>query len=627
MCGICGIINKTGSPPQKQQLENMCQSMRHRGPDDEGYFLHDGVGLGMRRLSIIDLETGHQPIHNEDETVWVVLNGEIYNYPELRSTLQKLGHFFYTRSDTEVIVHLYEQFGEDCITHLRGMFAFAIYDKAQKKVLLARDRIGVKPLFYFEDDLLLLFGSEMKSLLRHARVSRELDLSAVDAFLSLLYIPAPDSIFKHIKKLLPGHYLVWDGEKTTIKKYWEVSYNIDRRHSLADLKEQFLEKFRESVRIRMISDVPLGVLLSGGIDSSAVVATMSEFSHLPVETFTVGYGSAVFDFDETQYARIIAKKFATHHHEEIVTPDIDELIQETISKFDEPFADSSAIPNFAISRVARQSVTVALSGLGGDEVGAGYNRYAALRWAQYYHLLPRFVREKMAVSLADVLPDSQKGGRFSERIKKFIHNAALPEGNEYLGFITFLLQAQKQKLYTPEFLRQVDGSYEGKFNSYFLNGDLHWLNRALFTDLKMYLPDDLLTLTDRTSMANSLEVRVPFLDHELVEFMATVPPEYKLKGLSKKYFFKQTFSEILPKEILARRKQGFSVPLVLWFRNELRSYLKRVLSESNVIKTGLFQPAFVQQMINEHLRCKENNNLQLWALVIFVLWYQQFIEE
>ncbi len=626
MCGICGILNKTGSPAQKQQLENMCQTMRHRGPDDEGYFLHGGVGLGIRRLSIIDLETGHQPIHNEDETVWVVLNGEIYNYPQLRSTLQKSGHSFYTRSDTEVIVHLYEQFGEECIAQLRGMFAFALYDVSQKQLLIARDRIGIKPLYYFEDDHALLFGSEMKALLQHPRVSRELDLSAVDSFLSLLYIPAPDSIFKRIKKLLPGHYLVWDGEKTVCKKYWELSYKIDRRHSLAELKERFLEKFRESVRIRMISDVPLGVLLSGGIDSSAVVATMSEFSELPVETFTVGYGTAGYDFDETQYARIIARKFATHHHEEIVTPDIDEVIPEIVCKFDEPFADSSAIPNFVISRVAKQSVTVALSGLGGDEIGAGYNRYAALRWAQFYHLLPRFIREKMAVSLADVLPDSQKGGRFSERIKKFIHNAARPEENEYLGFITFLLQAQKQRLYTPEFLQQVDGSYEDKFNSYFQSGNLHLLNRALFTDLKMYLPDDLLTLTDRTSMANSLEVRVPFLDHELVEFMATVPPEYKLKGLCKKCFFKQAFAGILPKEILARRKQGFSVPLVLWFRNELRSYLERVLSEKNIIKTGLFQPEYVQQMINEHLRCKENNNLQLWALVIFILWYQHFME-
>lgn len=627
MCGIAGIIEKTGKPAHSATLRKMCQLIHHRGPDDRGYYLHENVGLGICRLSIIDLNTGHQPIHNEAETVWIVLNGEIYNYQELRKDLLKKGHHFYTQTDTEVIVHLYEEYGEACINYLRGMFAFALYDLNLRKFFLVRDRIGIKPVFYFENGQMLAFGSEIKCLLADPRVPKELDVNALDSYLSLLYIPAPESVFKKIQKILPGHYLVWDGRKTEIKKYWELEYKIDRKSSFEDLTQVFLEKFREAVKLRMISDVPLGVLLSGGIDSSAIVATMSEYSELPVETFTIGYGQGGYDFDETNYAKSIAYKFSTHHHEEIVAPKVQQLIPEIIHFFDEPFADSSAIPNLIISKIARQRVTVALSGLGGDEIAAGYNRHLALQWLRYYFLLPKLLREKVAVKLADWLPDSSKGSHFLERIKKFIHNGIFPMGKAYLGFTSFLLKEQKKTLYTQEFLDQLNGSYEEKFNSYFENDhNLNWLNKALFVDLKMYLPDDLLILTDRTSMANSLEVRTPYLDHKLVEFMATIPPEYKVNGQNKKYLFKMAFKDILPKEIVHRRKQGFSIPLVLWFRKELKTYLESILCEENIARTGFFNPTTVKQMIDAHLSGKENYNLQLWSLIIFVLWHQKNME-
>ena len=623
MCGIAGIYTKNGAEVDRRLLKQMCDLIRHRGPDDEGFYYHGPIGMGMRRLSIIDLDGGKQPIHNEDQSVWIVLNGEIYNFLELAKSLKQKGHKFYTESDTEVIVHLYEEYGEASVNHLRGMFAFAIWDERRQKLLLARDRVGEKPLFYFTDGQRLVFGSEIKSLLKHHMVSKNIDLQAVDAYLSFLYVPAPRTIFENIKKLPPGHILVCDNEGIKIKKYWELHYQPDRSRSLDDLAEEFRQIFNEAVRLQMRSDVPVGALLSGGIDSSAVVAAMSRATNKPVETFTIVYGAKEHLFDESEPAGEIAGIFATNHHELQITPDVIGAIPKIIRSFDEPFADSSMIPNYFISELVRQHVTVALSGLGGDEVSAGYNRHLSLLLSQYYQRLPKIIRENLIANLAAKLPDAQKGGRFPERVKQFIRGDRLPLDQRYLSYITFLDPEYKRRLYSSALLSQLNGHLGHEYDVYYnFAPDLDLLNRALFIDLKMYLPDDLLTLTDRMSMAHSLEVRVPFLDHILLEFMAKVPPEYKLKGLSKKYFLKHAFSTVLPQSILKRRKQGFSVPLALWFRDGLRQYVEQTLSRFRVERMGLLKYEGVASILDDHFQLRRNNHSQIWALLVLVHWYE-----
>ena len=627
MCGICGILNKNSIPINQSILQKMNEVLYHRGPDDKGYFVDGSVGLGMRRLSIIDLDGGYQPIHNEDKSVWVILNGEIYNYQELSGNLKSKGHKFYTKSDTEVIVHLYEDYGEECVHHLRGMFAFALWDRKAKKLILARDRTGIKPLFYYEDSQCLVFGSEIKSIRQHNRPSNEIDFSALDSFLTLLYIPSPKTIYQDIYKLPPGHLLIVDNNEKRLKQYWELEYRIDYQKSMDDFAEAILEKFREVVKIHMISDVPLGTLLSGGIDSSALVAVMSEISNKPVETFNICYDGKVGQFDESKHARFVADTFETNHHELRIKPDVFNDINEICSYFDEPFADSSAIPNYYISQLAKQYVTVALCGLGGDEIAAGYDRYVGLLLSRQYQKIPRLVREKLAVYLASQLPDSKKGRRFSNLIKRFVNSGMLPIDKRYFSYISYLAESQKQQLYSPQLLANINGEHEKQFDTYFSRyTDLHTLNRALFADLKMYLPDDLLTLSDRMSMAHSLELRVPFLDHELVEIMATVPPKFKLHRMSKKYILKKSFQKILPKEVLYRKKWGFSIPLVLWFRKDLKSFVQQTLSPDKIRKQGFFNYSKIAEMLEAHFQAKENYHSQIWALVVFSLWYDSHVE-
>ncbi len=622
MCGICGIVNYSGEPVNPRILQKMNDVLYRRGPDDEG-FLYDGpVGLGMRRLSIIDVNGGHQPVYNEDKTIGVVLNGEIYNFQKLAEQLKKNGHKFSSNTDTEVIVHLYEEYGERFVSKLRGMFAIALWDSQENKLILARDRIGIKPLFYYENANSLLFSSEIKSLLQHPEVSRTLDLVSIDQFLTMLYVPYPRTIYKNMYKFPPAHFLVVQNGIKHWEQYWTLSYQPDRKKSLQDFSAEILDKFRETVRMHMISDVPLGTLLSGGVDSSALVAVMSEYSKKPVETFTISYENEKV-FDETEYARMVAEKFSSNHHELKVQPDLLNEIREICGYFDEPFADSSMIPNFYVSRMTRKYVTVALCGLGGDEMAAGYNRYAALLFSRYYHKIPRLLREKWAIKLVNRLPDSRQGSRFNERLKRFVRAGALSLDERYLNYTSFLDRREKNSLYMPDFYNAVNGELEQQFSSYF-NSDstASILDRALFTDLKMYLPDDLLTLSDRMSMYHSLELRVPFLDHEFVELMATVPPEYKLHGLSKKYILKKTFEHLLPREILYRPKKGFSIPLVLWFRNELKQFTEETLSKKNIDSLGLFNYGRISDILNAHMESRENYHSQIWALLNFMLWYE-----
>jgi asparagine synthase (glutamine-hydrolysing) len=628
MCGICGIYDISSVGVDKSLLKRMCDVMNYRGPDDEGYYTNGSIGLGMRRLSVIDLHTGKQPIHNENQTIWIVFNGEIYNFPVLRAELERKGHRFYTHTDTEAIVHLYEEYKESCVTKLNGMFSFALWDDNKKLLMIARDRLGEKPLYYSSINGKIIFGSEIKCILQSEDYSKEIDYESLDSYFTYLYIPAPRTIFKDIKKLLPGHIMLLQNNNIKIFKYWEVEYNIERNNSIEYFKETFLEKFRDAVKIRLISDVPLGALLSGGIDSSAIVAIMSEYSSKPVETFNIGYGEEGAYYDEREYAEIVSKRFETSHHEFILKPDISKLVPEIIKYFDEPFADSSAIPNYYVSQMTKQYVTVALSGLGGDEIAGGYERYIGIILLKYYKKIPKHFREKVIAKLVSVLPDSKKGSRFVDRAKRFVNTGVLPVEEAYFNYISSFKSNQKESLYSEQLKNKLRMQKAKEiFDEYFSYHDnLDILNRILFADIKMYLTDDLLTLTDRMSMAHSLEMRVPFIDYNLVEFMASVPPEMKIKGLTKKYLLKKAFKNILPEDILNRKKRGFTAPLSVWLRDELTSYLRSIISKEKILKTGLLRWEKIEIILNQHLSGKENYHSQIWALLIFLVWYSIYIE-
>lgn len=624
MCGIAGMFNAAGA--DAAVVKRMCDVMLHRGPDDEGMHIAGPVGIGMRRLSIIDLASGHQPIHNEDKTVWVVLNGEIYNYQELRRDLEQKGHRFYTHSDTETLVHLYEEYGEELVTHLNGMYCFALWDETRHKLVIGRDRVGEKQLYYAYKGGKLVFGSEIKCVLQTDVPSKTMDRGALDAYLTFLYVPAPRTIFQDIHELPPAHILTLDASGLRVRRYWDVEYRLDRSKNAEEFVHEFGERFRRSVRSRLVSDVPLGALLSGGVDSSAVVAAMSEYASGPVKTFCIGYGEEGAYYDERRYAKLIADRFGTEHHEFVVKPEIIDLIPVLVKAFDQPFADSSTIANYYVFRETRRHVKVVLSGLGGDEVGAGYERYVGIRLQQHYRDFPRWLREGVVERLVALLPDSRKGSRFVERVKRFVRTGALAPDAAYLGFISAFDAERRQALYTDHARARIMlDDTKAMYDRFFLRaGPTDVVDRALYTDVMMYLPGDLLTLTDRMSMAHSIEARAPFIDHELIEFMATVPPELKLKGFDKKHLLKQAFAKTLPKEILYRRKQGFTVPLTVWFRNELNPLIRQMLSRERIERTGLFRWDAVQRIVEEHTSLKENHHSRIWALLMFMVWHEQY---
>ncbi len=626
MCGITGILNQSGARVEGAELKRMCDVMQHRGPDDEGTYIAGPVGLGMRRLSIIDLASGHQPIHNEEKNIWVVLNGEIYNYRQLRSELEAKGHRFYTKSDTETIVHLYEEYGEECVQHLNGMFGFALWDDRRQKLLIARDRAGEKQIYYALKNGKFVFGSEIKCLLQSDVVSRDIDYSALDAYLTYLYIPSPATIFRDVRELPAAHLLVFDREGLQIRRYWDLQFRIDRKKDARAFVEAFAEQFRQSVRSRLMSDVPLGALLSGGIDSSAVVAEMSRFGSGQVRTFCIGYGQEGAYYDERRYAKIVAERFGTQHLEFVVKPQIVEILPEIIRAFDQPFADSSAIANYHVFRETRKHVKVVLSGLGGDEIGAGYERHLGIRWQKHYRDVPRWLRESVVERLVNWLPDSRKGNRLVERVKRFVRTGALSEDQAYQNYVSAFDAGWRRELYSAKLAQSIrlEAASE-KFEQFFNRGGIDdVLNRALYTDIMMYLPGDLLTLTDRMSMMHSIEARAPFVDHELMEFMATVPPELKLRGFDKKYLLKRAFAGVLPKAILHRRKQGFTVPLTVWFRNELNPLIQSTLSKERIERIGLFHWPVVERLLAEHMSHKENHHSRIWALFIFMLWHELY---
>lgn len=625
MCGICGILYwDEKRKPEISRLKRMCDTLVHRGPDDEGQIVLGSVGLGMRRLSIIDLCTGHQPLSNEDGTVWIVFNGEIYNYREMRADLEKMGHQFRTASDTESIVHGYETWGQGVCEKLNGMFGFAIWDRRGKKLLLARDRLGIKPLYYYQDKEKLVFGSEIKAILQYPGISKSVDPTALNNYLTFEYIPSPRSIFKEIRKLEPGKWLVSHDGRIYTKSYWKLQPN-ENRWKAGEAQDYLTDLLRDSVRLRLVSDVPLGAFLSGGIDSSIVVSQMAGLMNQPVKTFSIGFKEA--SYDELYYARAVARKYNTEHHEFTIEAKALDLTEKLIKHLDEPFGDFSIFPTYLVSRMARDFVTVALSGDGGDELFSGYDAYRAHQFdRQFYKWLPRIIKNDIFGALSRKLPPSEKKKGLINSFKRFIQGTELPRSLYHARWMIFLHELERRKLFSWDVLKEIDGDDPYDFihqHSREVEG-VGDVTRTGYIDIKTYLVDDILVKVDRMSMATSLETRVPYLDHRIVEFVFTLPPGLKMKGFDTKVLLKKTFWDHLPLEVQHRDKQGFSIPIKNWIRNDLRSMLLDLLDGDRILRQGFFNPAFVSKLVEEHLKGVENHSHKLWALMVFEQWYDLY---
>jgi asparagine synthase (glutamine-hydrolysing) len=597
----------------------MCDVIRHRGPDDEGVHTEPGVGLGMRRLSIIDLSTGHQPIHNEDQTIWVVFNGEIYNYRELRRELEAAGHRFYTSSDTETIVHAYEQWGEAAFGRLRGMFGIGLWDRRKRTLLLARDRAGIKPLHYAMVGNRLYFGSEIKSLIAAGAVTREIDLGALDHYLSYLYAPRDRAIFKGVNKLPPGHYLAWKDGRIDVRQYWQIGTAEPFRGTGDEAAHALEAVLADAVESHMISDVPLGAFLSGGVDSSVVVGLMARASSRPVKTFSIGFDDP--QFDELEHARRVAEHFGTEHHEFVVRPDGLSILDQLIGHFDEPFADSSAIPTWYVSEIARRHVTVVLSGDGGDELFGGYDRYLPHPRVAQFDSLPVPGKRQVAGLVWPLLPHGARG-------KNFLRHVSRSDDGRYLDSIAFFQPDEKQALYTADVRRALgrDNAENELARRFARFQALPAHSRMMRFDFETYLPEDVLTKVDRMSMAHSIESRVPLLDNEVIEFASTLPASLKIVNGRRKHVLKEAARRLLPPEILDRKKQGFGVPLGVWFRGGLADVFSDVLRSPTTRQRGYFEPSFIDRIVSEHLTAKRDHTLQLWQLLVFELWHRQYID-
>ena len=625
MCGIAGIVSaQSGDRIDAETIHRMCQSIVHRGPDDEGLFVKDGTGLGMRRLSIIDVAGGHQPVFNEDKSIWIVFNGEIYNFAELRPELESRGHRFSTHSDTEVIVHLYEEMGAECVQKLRGMFAFALYDQREKRLLLARDRFGKKPLHYALDGGRLYFGSEIKAILAVAPELAKVNQEALLQYMYFGYIPDPATAFTPIQKLPPGHLLEFEKGQIRLRKYWDLPrYGTHEPRSEEECLEELEWRLAEAVRMRLISEVPLGALLSGGTDSSTVVALMARASSSPVKTFTIGFKHD--DFNESHYARIVAQRFGTDHHELILEPNVVETVETLTRSLEEPFGDSSMLPTYYVSCMARQHVTVALAGDGGDEVFAGYDRYGIHARRRIFEHVPDAVWRWYREYLYPRLPEAMHG-------RKFAYNVSLPWRERYVDGVSFLPAFEREMpLLSDEFRAQVSG-FENPQNilfRYFEQAPADDpVSQMLYVDTKTYMTADILTKVDRMSMAASLEVRAPILDHVFVEWATGLPPEWKLRGRKQKYILTKLAERVgVPKEALYRRKQGFALPLVHWIRNELKDLLMTVLLEPRTLQRGYFNPEGVRRLLEEHFSGRRVHSQRIWRLLMFEMWHRNFLEK
>ena len=638
MCGIYGWIQlhgKTDIHTAALVFEPMNAAITHRGPDDHGAVVFDNAVLGMTRLSIIDLEGGQQPITNEAEDCWIVFNGEIYNFVELRKELKNRGHQFRSRSDTEVILRAYEEWGADCVGRLQGMFAFAIYDRrqdrkrrdgnlnARPRLFLARDRLGKKPLYYYQDEERLIFGSEIKALLAHPAVPARVNRAVIPLYLTYGYVPSPCTFFEDICELPPGHTLtVADGD-VALQQYWEVPRDRGSETVLSEKEYVRLvrEHFEDAVKVRLASDVPLGAFLSGGVDSAAVVAVMSQLLDHPVNTFAIGFADDP-SFNELRYARIVADCFKTNHREFLVTPDAIDLLPKLVWHYDQPFADSSAIPTYCVAQLTRGHVKVALTGDGGDELFAGYDRFAAARIAEYYRLVPGLLRNTVD-RWVHALPESTSYNGLVRRARRFVESAALPLPERYLEWVGIFRPSFLNELMIDTVVSDPADHFPGYFDS---RQAADPIGQLLAVNMMSYLPGDLLVKTDRMTMANSLEARCPFLDHRLLEFACQIPSALKLKGMTTKYILKRALKGLVPEEIIWRKKHGFGVPVGRWFRTSLRDYIRDTLLSPEALGRGYFRPEALRLLVEEHISGKRDHGHRLWALLTFEVWHRLFID-
>ena len=623
MCGIAGRFDFSGRVVDAALVRSMCTTIAHRGPDEENVYTAPYIGLGQRRLAIIDLDhRAAAPMPNEDGSIWITYNGEVYNFRELRHELEEKGHRFRSETDTEVIVHLYEEHGPDCVARLRGMFAFAIWDAPRRRLFAARDRFGKKPFFYTNTGRAFIFASEIKAILANPDVSVAPNYHAIDEYLSYQYVPSPLTAFEGIEKLPPGHTLLCDANgNVRIERYWQPPSPVKTNASPAQIVEELRARIEESVRMRLVSDVPVGAFLSGGIDSSTVVAFMSRASSKPVRTFSIGFDDQ--EHDELPQARLVAAQYGTDHHEMIVRPDAAEVLPLLVHHYNEPFADSSAVPTYYVSKLTRQHVTVALSGDGGDENFAGYQTYQAVSAWSRADVVPAFVRKPMGAAMSaalDQLPYSNASARASRAFRMF--GSTLPQ--RYRLYRTILKPQEKRHAYTAQFQSLVASAATSVDLEWSEEMDeLDWMMRH---DQRFYLADCLMVKTDIASMANSLEVRCPLLDHELAEYCATIPSSLKRTPAGGKAILKAAMRGLVPDEVLDKPKRGFAMPVAAWFRGELAPLLRGTLLDARFAARGLFDPAFVARLIDDHIAGRRNYENRLWALLFLELWFREWID-
>lgn len=624
MCGISGMLNLDGKPVDPNLLAQMTEVLYHRGPDDHGYFLEQNIGLGFRRLSIIDLSGGHQPMANEDDTVHIVFNGEIYNFRELRGELEQSGHVFRTSSDTEVIVHGYERWGDDVVLHLNGMFGFALWDRPQQRLLLARDRLGIKPLVYCLRGTTLTFASEIKSLLVHPGCDVTVNDRGVFDYFSYLYIPGPETIYHGVRQLQPGELLIAENGGTRTRRYWRPTTGPATQRRPEDWCEELRQRLQEAVRLQLVADVPLGVFLSGGIDSSAITAAMARVGVEAIRSFTCGFD--VPRYDETRFAEQVSRHVGTLHLEFSATASSTDLLPKLLWYLDEPLADATIIPTYLLASLTRRHVKVALSGEGGDELFAGYTHYQGMALNRRLGVLPQGLRQGLAL-LARHLPrfGSSRLGYFWHRLERVVESSLVPPFEDYTRKVALFTPEQQRQLFTPDFQQRV---------AVFPHLEALWakardaqradpIAQACLADLSVYLPGDMLTKVDRMSMACSLEVRVPLLDHALVEFAQTIPIELKLRGLRSKHLLREALTPWLPQEILHRPKRGFNPPLEFWLQRNLLEYAEEHHMMDTLAESGYFNLSYVRELAEAHTDGRRNYSRQLWALLVFAVWWRQ----
>lgn len=651
MCGICGEIDFNHKSIRPEPIKRMCDILGHRGPDDEGMVYIRGnqcfekgdsfelpasqngfeVALGHRRLSIIDLsKAAHQPMCNEDGSVWIVFNGEIYNFQDLRRGLEKSGHRFKSHSDTEVIIHAYEEWDVECLNRFRGMFAFAIWDANLKQLFLARDRLGKKPLVYFEKNGRFIFASEIKAVLQAPNIERKVNPHALHEYLTYQYIPSPDTIFEGIKKLPPAHYLLYDPSgNIRIERYWKLHFpRVQNTYNdLPELCDQIRTELEESVKLRLISDVPVGAFLSGGIDSSLIVGIMAKLSGKPVKTFSIGFDEK--EFDELCYAKLVSDQFATEHYEFVVTPNAIEILPRLVWYYNEPFADSSAIATYYVANLTKNYVKVVLTGDAGDENFAGYQRYLWSKWVAQFIRIPEKLRRGLLPALLRGISSFHWKEKSLRRLVDFMESLSVDPGKNYAEQIKIFNAKEKEDIYTKDFGENLKNTNPldfllKKFEEAETD-DL--LDKLLYVDIHSYLPEDLLVKMDIATMANSLEARVPFLDHEFMERVAGIPSSLKLRGSVTKFILKKAFSNFLPREILERKKMGFGVPISRWFRKELKKYVYEILLDRKALDRGYFRKEGIQRLLDEHVALRYDHSARIWALLILEIWFRVFMDK